>query len=88
MSPSELRKHLWRLPASERCAMLALSIVEENPGSPAAELGLIRTVFEMGKRHAPHVRNILAGNLRLNASKLERVPSATIEASDARAIIS
>ena len=90
MSPSELRKHLWRLPASERCAMLTLSLVEEDPSSPAAELGLIRAAFKMGMRHVPHVRNMLAGNMRLNAHRLEqdRVPNATsIEANDVRAII-
>ena len=90
MSPDELRAQLWKLPTSERCAMLALSIIEDDPGSPAAELGLIRTAFEMGRRHTDHVRRMLAGNLRLNAARLERerVPRPVIEATgDARRVI-
>jgi hypothetical protein len=82
MSPEELREHLWKLPPDERAAMLILSVVELDQNALGAVLNIVGVASVMGARLAPHQRSVLAGNLRLNAHKLERdrFPRATFAA--------
>ncbi|MGA7739873.1 MAG: hypothetical protein WCB22_31265 [Pseudolabrys sp.] len=73
MSPEELREQLWKLSPDERVAMLIFSCVESDPGALGAVLNIVTTVSAMGQRLSPHHRNVLVGNLRLAAHRLERV---------------
>jgi hypothetical protein len=85
MSPEELRIELWRLPVSDRMAMLVLSCIEDDPGALGGVLNIVRKVVSaMGKRLAPHQRAVLAGNLRLTAARLERYPRQEIEVNFAK----
>jgi hypothetical protein len=82
MSPEQLRDHLWKLPPDERVAMLALSCVELDQNALGAVLNIVGTAAAMGQHLAPQHRNVLAGNMRLAAHRLEqdRFPRQTFAA--------
>ena len=72
MSPETLRDELWRLKPDERAAMLILSLVEQDKDALAAVLNLVGTASVLGQRLAPHLRDVIAGNFRLQTARLER----------------
>ena len=88
MSPSELRKHLWKLPAAERYSMLMLTCAELDPNAIGAVLNIIEVEEKMGQQLAPHHQSILAGRHRLAAHRYEhRQPRTTFEANGTRRAI-
>jgi hypothetical protein len=60
------------LPADERVAMLILSCVELDSNALAQTLNVVGVAGVMGQHLGPRERSVLAGNMRLNAHRLEQ----------------